>query len=585
MSGSRSGAPLAYLWRAKLVGRLRDLRRRLASPLGALTLLVGVLLIGGWAATIVFRSSIIERTGDPPSLAAIRLGLALYLAFVTLSALSVRGLYLPRAEVERLLAAPISRASIVRFRAATSIFASLPFVALMAVFLSPRFASPEVAAVALLLVVPTTTVYGQGVSLLAAPTSGRLDRILGRVPESTLRLVGILGVLSVFLALGLGPGLESEGAAERRAYLEQFAPGRADGEAPDVSGEAAPRRGAFEGFANAPPVSALTLPLQPWARALAAPDMGAAAPWLALLALLFVCALEGVARLPIDYRMSAVRTSEAFERRLARARRGQVGASAMDPSKRARGLRVPWLAGRSRFGALVWVRVAWLVRQSRGALLVAALVAVVGLVVGTRLVTGEGAETGALAVLGVVYLSSGLRADFRNDLDRMESMRAWPVRPASLFVATVLPGALLTAAVIGFVLVVRATLLGHDVLTTAAFAAAIPPVAYGWAAVDNAVFLLFPARFVPGQGSAIQHAGRGFLLVLLRGAILLMLLAVAGGGALQLERYLAPTAPELAPYAAVLWAIVVGVCALVLVTAFGAWALRRYDVSRVPPAS
>jgi len=582
MSAPRSGAPLAYLWRAKLIGRLRDLRRRVASPLGALTLLVGVLLIGGWAATIVFRSSIIERTGDPPSLPAIRLGLALYLAFVTLSALSVRGLYLPRAEVERLLAAPLTRASIVRFRAATSIFASLPFVALMAVFLSPRFGSPEVAAVALLLVVPTTTVYGQGVSLLAAPTSGRLDRILGRVPESTLRLVGILGVLSVFLALGLGPGLEPEGAAERRAYLEQLRPGggeAGDGAAAGASG------GAFEGFANAAPVAALTLPLQPWARALAAPDFAAAAPWLALLALLFVCALEGVARMPIDYRMSAVRTSEAFERRLARARRGQVGASAIGPSKRARGLRIPWLAGRSRFGALVWVRVAWLVRQSRGALFVAALVAVVGLVVGTRLVTGEGVETGVLATLGVVYLSSGLRADFRNDIDRMESMRAWPVRPASLFVATVLPGALLTAAVIGLVLVVRATLLGHDVLTTTAFAVAIPPVAYGWSAVDNAVFLLFPARFVPGQGSAIQHAGRGFLLILLRGAILLMLLAVAGGGALHLERYLAPTAPELAPYAAVLWALVVGVCALVIVTAFGAWALRRYDVSRVPPAS
>lgn len=582
MSGPRAGAPLAYLWRAKLVGRLRDLRRRLASPLGAFTLLVGVLLIGGWAATIIFRSSIIERTGDPPSVPAIRLGLALYLAFVTLSALSVRGLYLPRPEVERLLAAPIARAAIVRFRAATSIFASLPFVALMAVFLSPRFAAPDVAAVALLLTVPTTTVYGVGVSLLAAPTSGRLDRLLGRVPESTLRLVGILGVLSVFLALGLGPGLEPEGTSERRAYIEQlYGNGAAEGAAESAAAEP----GAFERVANSGPVAALTLPLQPWARALAAPDFPAGAPWLALLALLFVCGLEGVARLPIDYRMSAVRTSEAFERRLSRARRGQVGASAMDPYRGARGLRIPWLAGRSQFGALVWVRVAWLVRQSRGALFVAALVAVVGLVVGTRLVTGEGAETGALAILGVIYLSSGLRADFRNDLDRMESMRAWPVRPTALFVATVLPGAILTAAVIAVVLVTRAMMLGHDVGSTAAFTAAIAPVAYGWSAVDNAVFLLFPARFVPGQGSAIQHAGRGFLLVLLRGAILLMLLAVAGGGALQLERFLAPTAPELSSYAAVLWAVLVGACALVLVTAFGAWALRRYDVSRVPPAS
>ena len=43
---------------------------------------------------------------------------------------------------------------------------------------------------------------------------------------------------------------------------------------------------------------------------------------------------------------------------------------------------------------------------------------------------------------------------------------------------------------------------------------ATPPATLLWLALDNAVFLLAPVRFEPGQASAIHHAGRIMLTTL-----------------------------------------------------------------------
>ncbi|MEM9803531.1 MAG: hypothetical protein AAGA20_24655 [Planctomycetota bacterium] len=289
--------------------------------------------------------------------------------------------------------------------------------------------------------------------------------------------------------------------------------------------------------------------------------------------------------MPVDFREASLRGAIEVERRLARVRQGHGGVGAFGTSRRASGWRVPWLFGRSPFGAVVWLRTAMLVRQARGTLLVVAAVATLGVVLGTRVLDDPGIGTAIVAVLGVVYLGSGMRVDFRADLDRMDALKAWPLEPRSAFVATVLPGVLITSCVVLVVLLVRALILRQITPDLAWYPIGVPAIAYVWLSVDNAVFLLFPVRFTPGQGSAIQHMGRGFLLVMFRGLLLFGALVLAGGGAAAVHFLVMERAPSLQGWAAafaVAWAALVGAGLLYLVTAFGAWALRRFDVSRIP---
>ena len=77
MSSARTGRPggagaLRLLWRMKLVGRARRIVRRARTPLGALTTLAGVALIALWIASLVMRSSMLDRAGPPPTVDATR---------------------------------------------------------------------------------------------------------------------------------------------------------------------------------------------------------------------------------------------------------------------------------------------------------------------------------------------------------------------------------------------------------------------------------------------------------------------------------------------------------------------------------
>ncbi len=593
MSGSES-PPLFLLWRLKLKGRVRLLARRARTLGGAISLLVGVVLLGLWVTTIVLRSSLVERTVDPPSVELVRLGLLAYLGFVAFSSLSFRGVYMPRPELERLFAAPLARRSIVRFRMIGAMLMALPFTIIVALFLSPRFASPWAAALGLAVTIPATSIFGQSLSLLAAKTGGLGDRLLRRIPPVALRIVGGVGILGLFIFLGFGPGMETAQDREFRRIAEETLSGAQQGGSSSGWVEQGPGAmapttvSAFERLnevAESRAVRAVTWPLTPWAKALSSPSVGAAWPWLAAVLGLLVLLFEGVARLPIDFRESSLRTSQDMERKLARMRSGQGGAGVFGQSARAKGWRIPWLGGRSPMGAVIWVRTAWLIRQARGTLVVVGVVAIVGVIVGVRVFDEPVSGPATLALLATVYLASGVRADFRTDLDRMESMRAWPVAPWKVFVGTLLPGVTLTSVAVAVILLARALALGQFGTDLWVVIAIVPFLAYVWTAVDNAVFLLFPVRFVPGQGSALQHTGRGFLLVMLRGLLLCGALLFAAGGAYLLHEFVAEDGlglPDLAFYLVIGWIVLTGFLLLGMLTAFGAWALSRFDVARIP---
>ncbi len=556
---------------------------------------MGALLLILWVASIILRSSFVERTAEPPSVDLVRLGLVAYLGFTAFSSLSFRGVYMPRPELERLFPAPVERSSLLRFRMLGAMLMALPFTFIVALFLSPRFASPWAAAIGLAFTIPTASVFGQCLSLLAARTGGLGERILKRIPPAALRVVGAVGIVSLFAFLSFGPGIGTSNDDELRKLAERTAARhrmQQDSRVPLYEDHALPAQTSgstiFERLnkvASAPIVRTLTLPLLPWAKAIASPTVPKALPWLAVIAGLLVLFFEGVARIPIDFRESSLRTSKDMERRLARMRGGQGGAGAFGLSRKAKGWRIPWLAGRSPMGAVVWVRTAWLMRQARGTLFIVLAVAIIGIGVGVRVFQTAGSGPATLALLATVYLASGVRADFRTDLDRMESMRAWPIAPWKVFVGTLVPGVTLTALVVSVMLLVRASILGQFGPDLWIIVGMTPFLAYVWTAVDNAVFLLFPVRFIPGQGSALQHTGRGFLLVILRMMLLIGALFIAIGGAYFLYEFVDGRGfgpPGLALYLAGAWVLLTAFLLLALLTAFGAWTLARFDVTKVP---
>ncbi|MEM8712648.1 MAG: putative ABC exporter domain-containing protein, partial [Planctomycetota bacterium] len=340
-------APLLSLWWLTFKGRIRLLARRARTAGGAFSIFIGVALLGLWVASIVLRTSMVERTVEAPSVALVRLGLFAYLGFVAFSSLSFRGVYMPRPELERLFAAPVSRRSIVRFRMLRSMLMALPFTAIVALFLGPRFASPTAAALGLACTIPAASIFGQSLSLLAAKTGGVLDRWLGRVSPALLRVVGGVGVLGLFAFLSFGPGLESsddvrfreiaERTVRRGASSEEWQDGSVLGMGDSNPGVG--MLGRIEGVAGSPALRVLTFPLTPWARAIASPSVPAALPWLGVLLCLLAALFEAVARMDIDFRESSLRTSRDMEQRLARLRSGQGGAGAFGLSHKTKGWR------------------------------------------------------------------------------------------------------------------------------------------------------------------------------------------------------------------------------------------------------
>jgi hypothetical protein len=133
-----------------------------------------------------------------------------------------------------------------------------------------------------------------------------------------------------------------------------------------------------------------------------------------------------------------------------------------------------------------------------------------------------------VVVLGTFYLCSGLRFDFREELERMDVIRTWPIAPAQVFLATLLPEVVLVSLLLGGTVLVQAALEGALQPLVLGIVCCVPFVVFAWVALDNAVFLLAPVRFVPGQEGMLQNAGRGLILLFLR-TILLGLLFLSGG--------------------------------------------------------
>lgn len=561
-------APLRLLARRKFQGWWRKQLRRARTPGGAILALIGLVVIGGWLAwmfaSVVLARGIGAASADVANTAR---GVGLFVAlFATLNALSLRGLYVPREEIELLFAAPISRSDLVRHRLWVSGLRSLFGGVFMGLFIAVEAPLRGYGVLAAVLGLWTLAAWSQAVAIVAGAFE---RRIMDRLTRAT-RWIAI--GLFVLLALGFlawSTGSANTWFAGLREKLIAGVPG-----------------GRLSGLLQIQPLRTLALPIEPWARLAAAPTFLAGLPWLALCVALWALAIEFAARLPIDFRELSLETSSNVAERIRRVRRSGGAVSSSKISGIASLRRVPWWFGRSPLGAIAWRKSVGVVRRARGTLFMSLLViALLSLLV--RSLGGDGPSAallraGFFAVFGTFYLCNGLRFDFREDLGRLAVMKTWPVGAWTLFCATLLPQWTLVTTLLCGALLVLATLDGALGLELAPVLLAVPLLVAYWIAVDNIVFLLAPFRATPGQDGMLQNAGRAMLMGLVR-MIVYALFAGTIGLAFFGTWWLLPQLgiPERSALAlGTLAGLGVGLVGAAGLTWIGGRALARFDVAR-----
>jgi hypothetical protein len=559
---------LRLLARRKLRGVVRRQLRRMRTVKGALLTLLGVGLFGVWltAIGVGFVLSPGERPDPEPLRPLVRMAGTVFVLIGAVGALSNRGLYIPTEEIERLFSGPVSRADVVRYRLTVTLGRSAFGGLIMGLITMRHMPVPAFAFCGVFLGLLTLPVLSQSVAIL----SGALEKRIVERTSSLRTLIGfLLGAVALLLVLFAATGADRGFGEALREFL--------------------PTEG-LSGLARHPVVASLSLPFEPWARAITATTLAEFLPWAGACALIWIAVFEAAARLRIDYRELSLETSASVAARIRRVRGGAGGAAAARISRRTLGWRVPWLFGRGPLGAIAWRKTGSILRRARGTLVVSTLVLVFITVL--SLVTTAGDEPdpsavgpGIVALLGVFYLGAGLRFDFREDLDRMESLKAWPVKPARLFLGMLLPEVVLVSCLLVTAVLVRALLGSAGAAVDPLvwwIVAFLPPFILAWVSLDNAAFLVAPVRFVPGSDGALQNAGRSIIMLLVRGVALSVtagLVLGAGFGVRALAGWLPSPggpSPDTLGIAAGWVMLLVVDAALVLV---GGAAFRRFDVA------
>jgi hypothetical protein len=550
----------------KLRGALRAQVRRLRSPRNWIFLLVGVLLLCGWVKFFLLGPRLPGVGGaDPESdLAWTRILLFATGVLTLTGSFSHRGLYLPKQEIELVFSAPVSRADLVRYRLLTNLLRSLIAGTLVGFGAARKLPHPLYAFLGAFAALMFLPILGQAAAILLGDAENRWSRLAGRIPGRALTILFALLLLLLVLYLNSGEDNGLGDLFHRPATGPIFA----------------------QAWFQSGPVQALLFPALPWAHAMNAETGVEFARWIGLCLLLWFAAFELTARLPVDFRELSLATSADVARRLRRLRSGGAGVGGSQAEKLALGWRVPWLLGRSPFGAIAWLKLVAMMRKARGTVLFSVLV-VAFVAIGSPLLfpmrgpEGELYGAGMIAAVGSMYLAAGLRFDFRQDLELMDLVKTWPVASTRIFVATILPEVLLISVLLATAILARAALAGFqpELVPILLFQ---PLVTFAWIAVDNAVYLYAPVRYTPGQEGALQHMGRSLLLLLLRMTLLGATLLVAGGPATALVM----GADSLGLETGTAWFVALSYAWFVLLAldvglSFGGgWVLRRFDVAR-----
>jgi hypothetical protein len=470
---------LWLLFGLQIKGWLRYARRNFSSVRGVLFFLVGLLFFGMCIVSLIFNPS----TGNRPNPQNLdRFGPLALLAMCLVNfflATGERVISFRPAEIDFLFPGPFTRRQLLMYKVvgilATTLIQSLFFQFFLRTW-GNRFLATFLGSLLLLLFFQFLTL---ALTMLAAVV-GATAYSRGRRAVLVL-LVGALAVVGyqVFLSEG------------------------------DVNA-------ALNKIEESPVWQAVRTPLSWFVLAFRAEHIWPDLVRYASLALLIDLALVAVLfALDAQYLEASAAASERHYRRLESMRSGQGLLAARSRSGRAR-FSLPMFPRLAGIGPTLWRQWLMVLRSYLLVFLVLGLGAAGLSPVIVSMQEGAGSKhmviTATAVLVGFpIMLTPSILCDFRGDLDRMEVLKALPIRPTWLVVGQLLSPSLVVLLVQAIVAAAAMVLFGRFEPLLAAVPLLGLPVNFVIFGIENMLFLFFPMRMVATSPGDFQTSGRHML--------------------------------------------------------------------------
>jgi Putative ABC exporter len=546
------------LW-LRFYGWLRRLGRNLRTVKGAALAILGILFLVPCLFSWIFSLFVLPAEASPQKLEEIRhFGPLALLGFTVVSLLSSAGergvVAFTPAEVAFLFTGPFSRRQLLAYKMITALLSSA-MIAIFSLFWLASLRLPSAMLGFSYLAVVLALMFVQLVTMAIGFIAGTI----GVQAYNRRRKLILVGLAAVALAalLQVGGDLFRLPRGELADRLEQT-----------------------------PLVYVLLEPFRWFVRAFTAervwPDF---ARWGGLGLAVDVGLLLGVFALDAQYLESAAAASERIYAQLQRLRTGGAAAVVLSGSGTARSWlpMLPWWGG---IGPVAWRQLATVPRSRSTLVILLMLFPLVGLPALSGRQDHTDGHVGLAVALGAqvgmmtLFLTPLIAFDFRGDLDRIDVLKTWPIRPVPLAIGQLLAPVLLICLVQWIALAVIAATLGRSTATEGALGTAALAIPFNFLLIglDNLLFLLFPSRAMTPTPGDFQVMGR--LLLTYVAKLMILGLAVGAAALIAVPAYFLLGRNLPAAVAAawlVLAAFALGQVPLIVL------AFRRFDVARDTP--
>jgi len=277
------------------------------------------------------------------------------------------------------------------------------------------------------------------------------------------------------------------------------------------------------------------------------------------------------------YEASVAASQRLFRRMQQRHRTGGVWAPRV--GVRFNIPRLPYLRGA---GPIAWRQATSLLRRAHGLLFMLLVIGVIGVPVMAAQTGGTAGQSVAIisnmVVLLTFVLAQSLTYDFRGDVDFMDGLKGLPLSATAISAGQLAVPVVVMTVVDWLFLAMAAALKTAPQPVLLWIAVFVLPFNLAFFALENALFLWFPARLVSATPGDFHLFGRNLVMAVAK--LLGIAVIAAAASAIGALFYLASGRVSLVFLVATWAAAVALACATVPLVA---WAFRRYDVSMPVP--
>lgn len=535
---------LLILIKLRIGASFRRMFRSLKRPRGVLLFAFSLLLVcAGVVPSIVAVASgqwdhLHLRTAAPEIIPLALMGLSILIAAKSSAESAI---YFSPSEIDFLFSGPFSRRELLVFKLSTSIL----MVLVMSLMFSPGFVAVDGLWFAFYIGTVLTFVFFQ---LLAMSVAFIGQTVAEHVYTRTRKTIAI--VVAVLVALGVAQALAVGMQQDWLQVVREF-------------------RDSSAGLI-------LLAPFEVFSRTILAqrlfPDL---LLWGGLALTIDLVLLAIVLRLDANYLEAAVAVSQKLYGRLERMKRGGSMIVLSTPRPPRWSLpRFPWMGGA---GPIAWRQLSVALRSSRSLLVFAvSMFAISSVLMAVVVHKSPQSMAAPLAGIGViVYMTVFFGMFFfPHDVDHIESLKSLPLRSTAVACGELSGVALLLTILQALYFCLAAIWVKNSAIILLVAAVFTVPLNLVLFAVENLVFLLYPARLIPNTPGDLQHVGRQMVFMLLKAMLLFVCYGTAAAfGAIA---FVLIGFSSIA-FAAVSWVVLileaVGLIHLI------AWAFRRFDPS------